>query len=207
MHVTSPPPPLLETLGALVRAADAPAREAIRLSRAPLLYTVARGTIGALALAASMLALATLREEPRRAVDALALVAEALGTVAPLTLIAALWSSIATPRTVLAALSLGLLTGGWVALGMVPLAAFTALVAPPAAVSGAGLAALDAFALMMVVTTLGSVALVLRRVLLAVERAPAAHVVSTLFAAATAVVFVLRARPWLGRVVQELRVW
>lgn len=207
MHIHTAPPPLLETLGALVRAADAPAREAMRLARAPLVYTLARGAVGALAVSASMLALAALREDPRRALDGLTLVAEALGTVAPLTMIAALWSSVSSPRTVLAALSLGLLTGGWVALGMVPLAAFTALVAPPAAESGAGLASLDAFGLMMVMTTLGSVALVLRRVLLSLERAASALVVSTLFAAALAVVFVLRARPGLARVVQELRVW
>ncbi len=200
-------PPLLESFDALVRSADAPAHEALRLARASIVHTLARGAVGALALTGSALAVAVLRDSPREAVDVLSLVAEALMTVAPVTLVIAVWSAIATPRVVLASLALGVLTAGWVALGLVPLAAFTALVAPPAHASTAGLAALDAFALLLVVSTLGSVAMVLRRVLLAIDPSTTSRLVAAAFGVATFGVFFVRAQPWLARVFQELRVW
>lgn len=207
MQLTTSPPPIIESFDALVRSADAPAHEALRLARASIVHTLARGAIGVLALSASALALALLRQSPREAVDVLSLVVEALLTVAPVTLVVTVWSAIATPRVMMAALALGVLTAGWVALGLVPLAAFTALVAPPAHASTAGLAALDAFALLLVITTLGSVALVLKRVLVAIDPGAMSRLIARAFGLAAFGVFFVRAQPWLARMTQELRAW
>lgn len=203
----APPPPLLESLSAWVRAADAPAHETARLAQASLIHTAARAALGLVALAASALAISALRDAPGRSVDVLALVLEALLTVAPVTLAVTVWSAITTPRVLLAALALGLLTAGWVALGLVPLAAFTALVSPPASVSSAGVAVLDVFALLLVVCALASVVLVLRRVLRALDPSALTHWVSTGFAVAVFAVAFVRAQPWIGRLTGELSAW
>lgn len=201
------PPPLLEPVETVVRAADAPAREAVRLARAPLAHSLSRAAIGALMLAAAALLVAALAGAPDRALHPLLLACEALATVVPVTVLAAAWTNVAPPRLVLATVALGVLTAGWVALGLAPLAAFSALVAPSGRGARAGAAALEAYSLMIAVVGVGAVAVVLRRVFVSLDEDGRGRWVARLFTAGALAVLAVRAQPWLRSIGGGLRAW
>jgi len=208
-------PPLLASL---LRAADAPAHEAVRLSRAPLIQTIAPAAIGLIGLSSSALAVAAMRGNGGQAGDALTAILESVLTISPITLVLAAWGTpsstpqqpsaasqrpgpIAPPRVVAAALGLGFLTAGWVTVGLVPLAAFTALVS-----SRTGWA-LDAFGLLVAVAALGSVAMVFARILQAIDSGSGTRMAARLFALSLFGVFVVRAQPWITRLSHGVKLW
>ena len=117
----------------LLRALDRPARSAVELSHRPFLSTVAFALAG-LGLVALASAAAILLDLGRPSLglprfDALRAGLEALAIVSPALFIGAVYLGIRmAPRTLLALFSLGVLTGGIVAVSLVPLMAFLSLV-------------------------------------------------------------------------------
>jgi hypothetical protein len=123
----------LDLVDSLLRAVDRPAREALDLARRPLAATLAPALLGiflvaATSAAAGFVSPGGVRLAPR--LDALRAVFEAMLVVIPGTLVFAIYLRLRlSTRTLLAAISIGLLAAGLVATCVMPLMAFLVVVA------------------------------------------------------------------------------
>jgi hypothetical protein len=185
------------SLRTLFHAIDRPAAEAMSLSARPLVHTLARAVLGLAAVCAASAVAALLDPAVRAsgkppASDPLYALLEAVLVVLPGTVIFLTYASTrVSPRSMLAASSIGLLIGGVVAGALVPLMAFLALV------SRAALSPVVSPAVLVPFAALAAIASTPSRVLSAVDPRPEVRWVGWTFAALLVVVFALRASPAL----------
>ena len=174
----------------LLRALDRPARHALDLARRPWLHTVAPAVVGLFLVAASTTVAAWLDPSSRglspRA-DVLRALCESLAVVVPGLAVLATYARLRiTPGALVAGAALGLLVAGVVSLSLVPLMAFLALVSRDVVFVLRGLA------LLVPAVALASVAVVVLRVLDAVDRSARAQWLGRGFVVGLFVVFGLR---------------
>lgn len=123
----------LELMNSLFRSVDRPAREALDLSRRPLVATLSPALLGLFLVATSsalvgFVSPSGLRLAPN--IDALRALFEALLVVVPGMLVFAIYLRLRTStRVLMAAISIGLLAAGLVAACVLPLMAFLTLIA------------------------------------------------------------------------------
>ncbi len=115
--------------GGLDQALDRPARAALRLGRTTPWSTLAMGLLGMFAIAAACLATRALLAPPGPGrLDGLLPFMEAVASLVPIALVAAYLQVAVPPRVLAGAVAVGLLHAGLVALSLVPLAVFVAVI-------------------------------------------------------------------------------
>ena len=182
----------------LLRAIDLPAREALETARRPLSYTLTPALIGLSLIALASLISAAL--DPGRTgtaslvprADVLRAVIEALAVVVPGAIGFAVYLQLRIPaRAMLAATAIGLLVGGVVAISLVPLMAFLAIVAraQPTALVTPGF--------LVPAIALAAVAAIPVRVIRALDRSDRATWLARAFSVLVFAAFAIRVAPYV----------
>jgi hypothetical protein len=181
----------MQTLS-LVRALDMPAREALLLARRHPLAALAPAVVGAVLIAGACLAAQAMEPVQRLSplalskIDLLRAVGEALAVVAPSAIIFATYVRIAvTPRTLLTALAIGMLTAGVVLAALVPTMAFLSIASRAQPVVSP--------ALLFPVVALAAIGATFTRVVRSIDRSARARWLTFVFDALLLAVFGVRA--------------